>query len=125
MTPENLKYTKTHEWIELLDGGKARIGITDYAQSALGDIVFINLPEAGDKLELLSSFAEVESVKAVSEIYSPVEGVISAANSALDDMPELINSTPYDAWIIEVEQVGAMEEMLDAAAYEEFLKQEG
>ena len=125
MTPENLKYTKTHEWIKLLDGGKARVGITDFAQSALGDIVFINLPEVGDKLEVLSSFAEVESVKAVSEIYSPVEGTISAVNDALDNSPELINSTPYDAWIIEVEEVGAMEEMMDAAAYEEFLKQEG
>ncbi len=125
MIPGNLKYTRTHEWVEVLANGNVRIGISDYAQDALGDIVFINLPETGDSLALRASFAEVESVKAVSEIYSPVEGIISAVNTALEDEPERINSTPYDAWIIELEDAGAFEELLSAEEYEEFLKQEG
>ncbi|MGI5898755.1 MAG: glycine cleavage system protein GcvH [Christensenellales bacterium] len=125
MIPSNLKYTKTHEWVEVLSSGNVRVGISDYAQDALGDIVFINLPEAGESLGLRDSFAEVESVKAVSEIYSPVEGTIHAVNTVLEDEPERINSTPYDAWIIELENPGAFAELLDASEYEEFIKQEG
>lgn len=123
--PKNLKYARTHEWVELLPGGRAKIGITDFAQNELGDIVFINLPDVGDSIALKAPFAEVESVKAVSEVYSPVAGVICAVNDELDATPELINESPYEAWLIEVENIKSTEDLMDAAAYEEFASQEG
>ena len=122
--PANLKYSKSHEWI-LEEDGVFTIGLTDYAQSALGDIVFINLPEEGDSVTAGESFSDVESVKAVSDVFSPVTGTVCAVNEELLDAPELLNSQCYDAWIIKVEGVTATEELLDAAQYEAFCQQEG
>jgi glycine cleavage system H protein len=124
-TPENLKYTRSHEWLEILEGGAARVGITDYAQSKLGDIVFVNLPEAGDEVEAGGRLADVESVKAVSDIFSPAAGRVRAANDALADAPEMINQSPYEAWLAELEDVGETQQLLDAAAYAAFCEEEG
>ena len=121
--PAELKYSASHEWIKEEDGIFV-IGLTDYAQSALGDIVFINLPEEGDEVTAGESFADVESVKAVSDLVSPVSGTIVAVNEELADAPETLNSDPYGAWIIKVEGVTAQEELLDAAAYEAFCAEE-
>ena len=125
ITPENLKYSKSHEWIEALEGGAVRVGITDYAQSQLGDIVFVNLPSPGDEVTAGGRLADVESVKAVSDIFSPVAGSVRAVNGELENTPEAINQKPYEAWICEIENVGETEELLDAAAYEAFCKEEG
>ena len=119
--PGNLKYTKTHEWVEELDDGVFRVGITDFAQNELGDLVYVSLPEEGDEVTAQESFADVESVKAASEVYSPVTGVVSARNDELEDSPEKINEDPYGAWFIEVKDVTDTEELLTAAEYEEFL----
>ncbi len=116
-TPNNLKYTKSHEWIEKQGENKVKIGLTDYAQSQLGDIVFINLPQEGDEITVGSSFADVESVKAVSDIYSPVTGTVVAVNEKLLDSPEEINNNPYDAWIVEVENVSEYDELLSDEQY--------
>ena len=115
--PANLKYSKSHEWI-LEEDGVFTIGLTDYAQSALGDIVFINLPEEGDSVTAGESFSDVESVKAVSDVFSPVTGTVCAVNEELLDNPALVNEDPYGAWLIQVEQMTDEEELLDAAAYE-------
>ena len=116
-TPNELKYSKSHEWLKTEDG-VAVIGISDYAQDALGDVVFINLPAVGDTVTAGESFGDVESVKAVSDLISPVTGVVCAVNEELEDSPENLNSDCYGAWIIKVEEVTETEEMLDAAAYE-------
>lgn len=116
--PAELKYTKSHEWIKEEDGVSV-IGLTDYAQNALGDIVFINLPEEGDSVSAGESFADVESVKAVSDVFSPVSGTVAAVNEELLDNPALVNEDPYGAWLIKVSDVSDTEELLDAAAYEE------
>ncbi len=118
--PEELKYTKSHEW--LLDNGDGTftVGITDFAQDALGDLVFANLPEEGDAVTAAEAFGDVESVKAVSDVMSPVTGEVVAINEELFDSPELINNDPYGAWFIKVANVTDTEELLDAAAYEEF-----
>ena len=121
--PGNLKYTKTHEWVEELDDGVFRIGITDFAQNELGDLVYVSLPEEGDEVTAQESFADVESVKAASEVYSPVTGVVSARNDELEDSPEKINEDPYGAWFIEVKDVTETEELLTAAEYEDFLSE--
>lgn len=121
--PKNLTYTKTHEWLKK-DGDLVEIGLTDYAQDQLGDIVFVNLPEVGDEVTMGESFADVESVKAVSDIYSPVTGVVAEINEALLDAPESVNGAPYDAWFIKVKDVTEEEDLLDADAYEA-LCQEG
>ena len=115
--PADLKYTKSHEWVKEEDGLYV-IGLTDYAQSALGDIVFINLPEEGDDVTAGETFSDVESVKAVSDVFSPVTGTVAAVNEALLDNPALVNEDPYGAWMIKVENVSDTEELLDAAAYE-------
>ncbi|MDD7289414.1 MAG: glycine cleavage system protein GcvH [Evtepia sp.] len=115
--PAELKYTKSHEWIKEEDG-VFTIGLTDYAQSALGDIVFINLPEEGDEVTAGESFSDVESVKAVSDVFSPVTGAVCAVNEALLDDPAQVNESPYEAWLIKVENVSDTEELLDAEAYE-------
>ena len=120
----DLKYTKSHEWIKEEDG-VAVIGITDFAQDALGDVVFVNLPEAGDEVVAGESFGDVESVKAVSDLLSPVSGIVLAVNEELMDAPEMLNSDPYGAWIIKVEQVNDYEELLDADDYEAFCAEEG
>ena len=114
--PENLKYAKSHEWLEDL-GGIVKVGISDYAQSSLGDIVFVNLPEVGDDVIMDERFADVESVKAVSDIYSPVTGKVVAVNEDLIDAPEKINENAYAAWLIEVGDVDVMCDLLDAAEY--------
>ena len=115
--PADLKYTKSHEWVKEEDGLYV-IGLTDYAQSALGDIVFINLPEEGDDVTAGESFSDVESVKAVSDVFSPVTGTVAAVNEDLLDNPALVNEDPYGAWMVKVENVSDTEELLDAAAYE-------
>ena len=122
--PAELKYTKDHEWM-VMEGDIAVIGISDFAQDALGDVVFINLPEVGDTVTAGESFGDIESVKAVSDVNSPVTGVIVAVNEDLADSPENLNSDPYGSWIIKVEKITATEELLDAAAYEAFCAEEG
>ncbi len=121
--PGNLKYSRTHEWVKQ-DGDGVLIGITDHAQKELGDLVFINLPNPGDKVTKGEAFADVESVKAVSDIISPVGGVIGKVNEALLDAPESINQDAYAAWIARVEDVSGTEGLLSAGEYEEFLKKE-
>lgn len=120
---ENLKYTKSHEWV-LLEGGTAKIGLTDHAQESLGDLVFVNLPSVGDAVTAGETMADVESVKAVSDVYSPVTGVVKAVNDSLDSEPGQINETPYEAWLVEVEGVTDQEDLLDAVAYEAFCAEE-
>ena len=114
--PAELKYSASHEWIKEEDGVYV-IGLTDYAQSALGDIVFINLPEEGDEVTAGESFADVESVKAVSDVFSPVTGTICAVNEELLDDPAQVNEDPYGAWLVKVENVTGTEELLDAEGY--------
>jgi glycine cleavage system H protein len=117
--PENLKYTKEHEWVEELSSGSVRMGITDFAQGALGDIVYVQLPKVGDQLTAGSVCGEVESTKSVSEIYAPVTGKVIAVNSALDAAPESMNSDPYGAgWIAEVELSATPSELLSASEYQ-------
>ena len=122
--PTELKYSKSHEWVKIEDG-IAVVGISDFAQDALGDVVFINLPEVGDAVTAGESFGDVESVKAVSDLISPVTGKVCEVNEELADSPENLNSDPYGAWIIKVEAVTEEEELLDAAAYETFCAEEG
>ena len=117
--PENLTYAKSHEWVSEQDGTYT-IGLTDYAQDALGDLVFINLPQEGDEVKAGEAFCDVESVKAVSDVFSPVTGTVIKVNEDLADAPESINENPYDAWIARVGDVTETEELLDAAAYAEF-----
>lgn len=121
--PEELFYSKSHEWVKL-EGDCAWIGITDFAQDALGDLVYVNLPEMGDEVTAGETFADVESVKAVSDIYSPVTGTVAEINEALLDAPETINQSPYEAWLIKVEGVTDKEELLSAAAYQEMVETE-
>ena len=123
-TPNELKYTSTHEWAKI-EGNTATIGISAHAQQALGDLVFINLPQEGDEAVAGEAFGDLESVKAVSDLISPVSGTICAVNEALLDAPEMLNEDPYGAWIIKVEMSGETEELLDAAAYDALCEQEG
>lgn len=119
--PEDLRYSKDHEWARL-EGDRVRVGITDYAQDALGDVVFIELPEVGSTVKLDESFSEVESTKSVSDVYAPLAGTIVEVNTDLADAPERINEEPYgDGWIclIEPEDAAAYESLMDAAAYRE------
>ncbi len=115
--PKELKYTKSHEWIRM-EGDVAVVGISDFAQDALGDVVFVNLPMVDDAATAGEAFGDVESVKAVSDLISPVSGVICEVNEALETEPELLNSDPYGAWIIKVKDIEAYEELLDADAYQ-------
>ena len=117
--PVDLKYSKSHEWVRM-EGDVAVIGISDYAQNSLGDLVFINLPQVGDEAVAGEAFGDVESVKAVSELISPVSGTICEVNENLADAPEALNEDPYGAWIIKVKDVTGTEPLLDAAAYEAF-----
>ena len=118
---KGLLYTKDHEWVKE-EGGEYVVGISDYAQSELGDLVFVNLPEEGDSVTKGESFSDVESVKAVSDVISPLTGVVSAINEAVLDAPESINSSPYEAWFVKLKDVTDKEELLSAEEYEEFLK---
>lgn len=119
-TPADLKYAKTHEWAKLEEDGTVRIGISDHAQDALGDIVFVELPEVGSEVEAGGDCAVVESVKAASDLYSPVSGEIVAVNEALSDEPELINDDAYANWIFVVKpsDISELDQLLDAAGYD-------
>jgi len=120
----NLQFLKTHEWVEFLSETTARIGISDFAQHELGDLVFVNLPQEGDEVTAGTPFGDVESVKAVSDVMSPVTGVVSAVNSEIVDAPEKINEDAYGSWFIEVKDVTAKAELLSAADYEAFCAKE-
>lgn len=122
--PAELKYSKSHEWIRYEDG-VAVIGISDFAQDALGDVVFVNLPAVGDEVTAGGAFGDVESVKAVSDLISPVSGVVLEINEELEDSPENLNEDPYGAWIIKVENVTDEEELLNSEAYEALCSEEG
>ena len=118
--PDNLKYTKDHEWIRLEEDGTVTVGITDYAQNSLGDITFVELPEVDDTFESGDSFGVVESVKAASDLYMPVKGTIRAINDALTGTPETVNSDPYgEAWMIRIllDDGASLDDLMDAAAY--------
>jgi glycine cleavage system H protein len=118
--PDDLRYTAEHEWVRVGESGTVRIGITDYAQQALGDVVFVSLPEIGAKLDHGTAFGEVESTKSVSDLFAPVSGRVVARNDALDQQPELVNSDPYGAgWIVEIEVAdgASLDALLDAASY--------
>jgi glycine cleavage system H protein len=121
--PANYKYTKDHEWIDV-SGDKGKVGITDYAQSQLGDVVYIDLPDVGRRVKAGESFGTIESVKAVSELYAPVSGEVVEVNSALKDKPDTINSDPYGSWMIVVRLTNAGEtgQLLDASKYGDLVK---
>lgn len=124
--PENLKYSKEHEWTRV-EGNRATIGITDFAQDELGEIVFIDLPKAGSRVEALETFGTVESVKTVSDLFSPVSGEVVEVNTSLEDEPELVNSDPYgEGWIIVVEMTDPNElgDLLTATEYQEYIEEE-
>ena len=123
MYPEDCQYTKEHEWVRLEDG-IAVVGITDYAQDHLGDVVFIELPDAGTEVAQFEPFGVIDSVKASSELYAPLSGEVEAVNDALNDQPELVNQEPYgEGWMIKVRpaDLAEMEQLLDADGYEQFL----
>jgi glycine cleavage system H protein len=117
--PKDLRYSASHEWVKVIDGDKVKIGLTDYAQAQLGDIVYVNLPDVEDEFAAEDVLTDVESVKAVSDVISPVGGVVTAVNEALSDAPEMINSAPYEAWIVELSGVSEddLNNLLDADAY--------
>lgn len=118
---QELKYTKTHEWVEYIEDDKVRIGLTEYAVEELGDLVFIDLPEEDDEVDIEEPFADVESVKAVSEVISPVSGVITAVNEDLLDHPELVNESPLEAWFVEVSEITDEDDMLTKEEYDEMV----
>jgi glycine cleavage system H protein len=123
--PEELRYSSEHEWVRV-EGNRAIVGITDYAQDALGDVVYVQLPDAGLKVIANASIAEIESTKSVSEVYAPVTGTVVEVNGSLDDAPEQLNTDPYGAgWIFVVELVepGEVDALMDAAAYQAFLEE--
>ena len=124
MNPKELLYSKTHEWVKKNEDGTVYIGLTDFAQSELGELVFVNLPEEGDTVTAEESFADVESVKAVSDVMSPVTGTVVAVNEELLDAPQNINEQPYEAWLIQVGDVESFEELMDADAYEAFIAEQ-
>ena len=124
-TPNELRYTKEHEWVKV-EGNTAIIGITDFAQDELGDIVFVELPEVGDEVALDQPFGSVESVKTVSELYAPVSGTVVAVNEELSDSPELVNESPYEtAWMIKVElsNPSEVDALLTAEAYAQLISE--
>ena len=119
--PAELKYTKDHEWLKAIDETTALVGITDFAQSELGDLVFINLPQEGDEVTAEESFCDVESVKAVSDVMSPCTGVVAEVNSELEDEPQMLNEDPYGAWIARISDITAFGELMSAQEYEAFI----
>ena len=123
MNPKELLYSKTHEWVKKNEDGTVYIGLTDFAQSELGELVFVNLPEEGDAVTAEESFADVESVKAVSDVYSPISGTVEAVNEELLDAPQLINETPYEAWLIKVADISAEADFLTAEEYEALISE--
>ena len=123
--PEDLRYTKDHEWVRV-EGSRVRIGITDYAQDALGDVVFVQVPEAGASVDAGATISEVESTKSVSEIYAPVDGSVAAVNTDLADAPERLNEDPYgEGWIceLEVSDTAQLEDLLDVAGYRSLIEE--
>lgn len=125
-TPKELKYTKDHEWVRL-EGNRAVVGITDFAQSQLGDVVFVETPEVGSEVSAGSGFSVVESVKAVSDIYAPLSGTVVEINETLADTPEAVNQDPYgEGWIavIEISGNGELDDLLDSEAYEKLAAEE-
>lgn len=123
--PADLRYSEEHEWVRV-DGDRVTVGITDYAQDALGDVVFVDLPEPGTQLEVGQAFGEVESTKSVSDLYAPVAGTVAQRNEALEANPELVNSSPYDqGWmvVLEVSDAGVLDQLLDAEGYERLLEE--
>lgn len=117
-------FSKSHEWVVFSDDTTAKIGLTDYAQQQLGDLVFVNLPEVGDAFGVEESFADVESVKAVSDVYAPVAGEVSAVNEELLDAPQRINEAPYEAWLVEMTNITEKGELMTEAAYQAFIQEE-
>lgn len=125
--PEDLRYTKEHEWVREEGDGHVRVGITDYAQDALGDVVYVDVPEVGTTVTAGQPFTEVESTKSVSDVYAPVSGTVSAGNPLLEDRPELVNEAPYgDGWVvvIQMSEPAGLEGLLDAAAYRAFVDEQ-
>lgn len=120
---EELLYSKSHEWVKE-EGNEMLIGLTDYAQSELGDLVFVNLPEEGDEISVGESFSDVESVKTVSDVYAPVSGTVCEINEELLDAPERINEAPYEAWFVRVTDITEKEELLSAEEYQAFVESE-
>ena len=120
-TPENMRYTAEHEWVRRGEGNVVRVGITNFAQDSLGDIVFVNLPEVGAAVESGQAMGEVESTKSVSDVYAPVSGTVTARNEALDGQPELVNADPYgEGWMVEItlDDPASLDDLLDAKAYQ-------
>lgn len=115
--PKELLYTKSHEWVKKLDDGSVLVGLSDKAQSDLGDLVFVNLPAVGDSFAAEYTLCDVESVKAVSDVYAPVNGTVTEVNEILLDTPEAINKDPYGTWIAKLTDVSGLEDLLDADAY--------
>ncbi|WNB75432.1 glycine cleavage system protein GcvH [Methylomonas koyamae] len=122
--PDNLKYAQTHEWAKLEDGGLVRVGITDFAQSELGDIVFIGLPEVGRAVKAQEQLAVVESVKTASDLFSPVSGSVVAVNEAVQDAPELVNEDAYQTWLfcIQADDPAELDRLLDAQGYQNLIE---
>lgn len=118
---KEILFAKSHEWVQFLDDTTARVGISDFAQSELGDLVFIGLPEDGDEVEVGESFADVESVKAVSNVYSPVTGTVKAVNEELLDQPELVNTSAMDTWFIEVENITDRAQLMSEEEYKKHI----
>jgi glycine cleavage system H protein len=126
MVPEDLRYTPEHEWVLLCEEGTVRVGVTDYAQTQLGDVVYIQLPRLGDSVAAGQPVGEIESTKSVSDVYAPLAGTVTARNDALVDAPELVNRDPYgDGWMVEIEMTdpAALQALLDAAGYEKLINQ--
>ena len=124
--PEELRYSKEHEWVAV-DGGRARVGITDYAQDALGDVVYVQLPDVGANVAAMASCAEVESTKSVSDIYAPVSGRVIETNRTLDEAPERLNQDPYgEGWIfvLEISDLAEVDSLLDVAAYRRLVEEQ-
>ena len=118
--PDNLNYTEEHEWLKVQEDGQARVGITDYAQDSLSDVVFVELPEVGDSFTKGDVMAVAESVKAASDIYAPISGKIVSINEKLEESPELVNESPYEfGWMVLIEPEGEVNGLLDAASYRE------
>jgi glycine cleavage system H protein len=125
--PDDLRYTKEHEWVRDEGSGRARVGITDYAQDALGDVVYVDVPQTGAEVTASQPFSEVESTKSVSDVYAPVSGTVAERNPQLEDRPELMNEQPYgDGWlaVIEMSDPGQLEGLMDADAYRAFVEQQ-
>lgn len=125
MTPENLKYSQEHEWVRMESDDVAVVGITEFAAESLGDVVFVELPAVGDALDQFEKMGEIESVKAVSDLYSPVSGTVSQRNDELLDAPELVNDSPYDSgWMLQVElsDSGELDELMSHAEYQAMLE---